>query len=204
MSVASTPGASVVDHTQLPGSFLNCYEVMNPASLMWPVRLYKAVRAYGLRQSHDDRAEIKQAIWHLRKQHASLCRGLGFVVDVDEETVAIPTAWELPSGEQVGDYRVTLEQTVTTDPMRVAHRGIIAGILREAVKARLKNHRSNVLGDLWQDFNRFCQVPSVLDDTEFHFCRQLGVTAKVLRGNRWVLQMLISTTTVDKQTLEDY
>src|SRR5436305_7587533 len=161
MIVASAPVASVTDQTQLPGSFLNCYEVMNPAFLVWPVRLYKVVRADGSGQAHGDRGKIKQVIWDLRKQHARLCPGLGFVVDVDEETVAVPMVWELPSGEQVGDYQVTRGQTVTTDPMRVAHRGIIAGILREAVKARFKSHRSDVLGDLWQDFNRFCQVPSV-------------------------------------------
>ena len=119
MSVASAPVASVIDHTPLPGSFLNCYEVTNPASLVWSVRLYKVVRTDGSGQSHGDRGEIKQAIWDLRKQHAGLCRGLGFVVDVDEETVAVPTAWEFPLGEQVGDYRVTRGQTVTTDPLRV-------------------------------------------------------------------------------------
>ena len=107
MIVTSASVASVADQTQLPGSFLNCYEVTNPASLVWPVRLYKVVRADGSGQSHGDRGEIKQAIWDLRKKHSSLCRGLGFVVDVDEETVAVPTAWELPSGEQVGDYQVT-------------------------------------------------------------------------------------------------
>ena len=85
MTVASASVASVADHTQLPGSFLNCYEVMNPASLVWSVQLYKVVRAGGAGQSHGDRGEIKQAIWALRKQYSSLCRGYGFVVDVDEE-----------------------------------------------------------------------------------------------------------------------
>jgi hypothetical protein len=70
------------------------------------------------------------------------------------------------------------------------------------MKAHFKNHGSNVLGDLWQDYDRFCQVPSELGYSEFHFCRRFGVVAKALRGNRWVLQMLISTTTVDKQALE--
>ena len=117
MIVASPAAASAVDPTQLPGSFLSCYEITNPESLVWPVRLYKVVRADGSGQSHGDRGEIKQAIWELRKKYSSLCRGYGFVVDVDEETVAIPAGWELPSGEQVGDYRVTLGQTVTTNPM---------------------------------------------------------------------------------------
>jgi len=125
-------------------------------------------------------------------------------VDVNEETVAIPAGWELPSGEEISDYRVTLGQTVTTDPIRPAHRRIISGIVGEAIKAHFKNHNSDVLGDLWQDYDRFCQVPCELGDSEFHFCRRLGIAAKVLRGNRWVLQILISTATVDKRTLEDY
>ena len=85
-----------------------------------------------------------------------------------------------------------------------AHRGIISGILREAIKRHFKDNPSDVLWNLWQDYDRFCQVPCELGDSEFHFCRRLGVAAKVLRDNRWVLQMLISTTTVDKQTLESY
>ena len=204
MIVASPVAASAVGPIQLPGSFLSCYEITNPASLEWLVRLYKVVRVDGLVQSHGDRGEIKQAIWELRKKYSSLCRGYGFVVDVDEETVAIPAGWELPSGEQVGGYWVTLDQTVTTNPEIQAHRWIISGILREAIKRHFKDNHSDVLGDLWQDYDRFCQVPSELGDSEFRFCRRFGVVAKVLRGNRWVLQMLISTTTVDTQTLEDY
>ena len=204
MTVASPMSAFAVQPIQVPGSFLNCYEVTSPESLAWPVRLYKVVRADGSGQSDNDRGEIKQAMWDLRRKYPSLCDGYGFVVDADKETVAVPTGWELPSGEQLGDYQVTLDQTLTTDPASSAHRGLISGILREAVKAHFKKHRSGVLGDLWQDYDRFCQVPSELDDFEFHFCRRLGVAAKVLRGNRWVLQMLISTVTVDKRTLEDY
>lgn len=47
-------------------------------------------------------------------------------------------------------------------------------------------------------------MPSELGDSAFCFCRRLGVAAKVLRGNRWILQMLISTATVDKRTIKDY
>ena len=122
MTITSPAAAPTANPTQLPDSFLNCYEITNPKSLEWPVRLYKVVRADGSGQSHGDRGEIKQAIWELRKKYSSLCRGYGFVVDVDEETVAIPTGWELPSGGQVGDYWVTLDQTVTTNPEIQAHR----------------------------------------------------------------------------------
>ena len=116
MTSTSPAAVAAADPTQLPDSFLICYEITNPASLVWLVRLYKVVRVDGSGQSHGDRREIKQAIWEMRKKYSSLCRGYGFVVDVDEETVAIPAGWELPSGEQVGDYWVTLDQTVTTNP----------------------------------------------------------------------------------------
>lgn len=204
MIVASPSTASATDPIQLPDNFLNGYEITNPEFLAWSVRLYKVIRADGAGQSHGDRGEIKQAIWDLRRKHSSLCRRYGFVVDVDKETVAVSTVWELPSGEQIGDYRVTLDQTLTTDPVSLAHRGIISGILREAIKRHFKDNPSDVLGNLWQDYDRFCQVPPALGDTEFHFCRRLGVAAKVLRDNRWVLQMFISTVTVDTLTLEDY
>ena len=204
MSITSLSAATAVGLIQPPEYFLSCYEVANPTSLAWPARLYRVVRADGSGQAHGERGEIKQAIWDLRKNYSKLCRGYGFVVDIDETTVAVPASWELPSGEQVGDFRVILGQTVTTDPMRMAHRRIIAGILREAIKAHFKINRSAVLGDLWQDYDRFCQVPCERGDTEFHFCRRLGVAAKVLRDNRWVLQILISTTTVNKRTLGDY
>src|SRR6266436_6423250 len=99
MTVVSMSVAPVADQTQLPGSFLSCYEIIAPESLTWPVRLYKVIRADGSRQSHSDRGEIKQTIWELRRKYPNLCRGYGFVVDVDKETVAVPMNWELPSGE---------------------------------------------------------------------------------------------------------
>ena len=195
MTVVRTSVAAVADQTELPDSFLSCYEIVAPESLTWPVRLYKVIRTDGARQSHSNRGEMKQTIWDLRRQYSSLCREYGFVVDVDTETVAVPLGWELPSGALVGNYHVTLAQTFTTDPTQAAHRGLIAGILRDAMKKHFKDNLSDALGHVWQDYDRFCQVPSPLEDTEFHFCRRLWVTAKVLRGNRWVLQVLISTVT---------
>src|SRR5262249_12198883 len=47
-------------------------------------------------------------------------------------------------------------------------------------------------------------MPTPEEDAEFRFCRQFGVAAKPLRGNRWVLQVLISTVTLDGRTLDDY
>jgi len=82
MTITSPAAVAAADPTQLPDSFLICYEITNPKSLAWPVRLYEVIRVDGSGQSHGDRGEIKQAIWELRKKYSSLCRGYGFVVDV--------------------------------------------------------------------------------------------------------------------------
>ena len=47
MTIASSAVTAAVGPIQLPASFLSCYEVTNPTSLAWPVRVYTVVRADG-------------------------------------------------------------------------------------------------------------------------------------------------------------
>lgn len=81
---------------------------------------------------------------------------------------------------------------------------MITGILREGIKSHFKKNHSNTLGDLWQDFNHFCQMPKPFGSDEYHFCRKFSATARVLVGDRWVLQPLVSTTSLDGRTFADY
>lgn len=189
--------------SELPESFLSCYEIVNSDALRWGVRLYK-VRRNGGDQTHADRGEAKQVIWSLRKKHKDLCRGYGFVVDVDEDTVAVPSDWKLPGDVSEDEYVVTFESEFTTDPANRSHRAVITGILREGIKKHFKDKRSDVLGEWWQDYDRFCQMPDGRDSAEIQFCRKFGVAAKVLIDNRWVIQPLVSTATVDGKTFADY
>jgi hypothetical protein len=187
----------------LPEVFLTCYEISNPDFLRWNVRLYNVRRdSGGLR--HTERGDAKQVIWSLRKKHKEQCRGYGFVVDVDEETVAVPNGWRFPDNSREGEYSVFLDSEFTTDPMNRQHRAVITGILREGLKKYFKENRSEVLGDWWQDFDRFCQIPKWRNGAEFHFCRKFGVAAKVLIGDRWGIQPLISTATLDGKTFAGY
>lgn len=188
---------------ELPEVFLACYEIVNPDALRWGVRLYRVRRDSG-GQTHAERGDAKQVIWSLRKKHKDQCRGYGFVVDIDEETVAVPSGWNLPGNVREGEYAVTLDSEFTTDPANRHHRAVITGILREGIKKHFKDNRSDVLGDWWQDFDRFCQIPEWHNGGEIHFCRKFGVTAKVLTGNRWVIQPLISTATLDGRTFAEY
>lgn len=185
-----------------PETFLSCYEVVNPDALRWGVRLYKIRRDGG--QTHADRGDAKQVIWSLQKKHRELCRGYGFVLDVDEETVAVPAGWNLPGDVRESEFRVAFESAFTTDPADPRHRAIIVGILREGMKKHFKDNRSEVLGDWWQDYDRFCQMPDCSTGSEIYFCRKFGAAAKLLVGARWVIQTLISTATLDGWSFAEY
>jgi hypothetical protein len=199
----SSTGPEAIASSELPQTFLSCYEITNADALRWGVRLYK-VRRVGAQPTHAERGEAKQAIWALYKKHKNLCKGYGFVIDVDEEIVAVPADWNLPSDVQEGEFQIAFDRALTTNPNEPSHRGLIAGILREAIKTRFKNATSATLGELWQDFDRFCQVPQFENDVDYHFCRKFGAAPKVLRGNRWVIQPLITTATLDGWTFADY
>ena len=67
MTVTNPAAATAVHPIQLPQSFLSCYEITNPKSFAWSVRLYKIVKADGSCQSHGDRGETRQdhsSLWH--------------------------------------------------------------------------------------------------------------------------------------------
>ncbi|MBN8603429.1 MAG: hypothetical protein J0M26_20505, partial [Planctomycetes bacterium] len=206
MTVTTAARNKVQDSKQqsvVPETFLSCFEISNSDGLTWSVRLYK-VRANSGEKTHAERGEFKQVIWSLKKKHQELCSGYGFVVDLDEETIAVPSTWQLPSDVHEGGYHVILDSEFTTDPTNSGHQSIISGILREGIKKHFKENRSDVLGELWQDFDQFCQMPPTESVADNHFCRKFGIAAKMLVGKRWVIQPLITTATVDGRTFADY
>jgi len=204
ISAASTQNLQKPEQaSQLPETFLSCYDIVNSDALRWGVRLYK-VRRDGGEQTHAEQGDAKQTIWSLRKKHKELCRGYGFVVDLDEETIAVPSGWNLPGDVREGEYLVTFDSEFTTEPTNRRHRSIITGIIREGIKKHFKDNRSDALGDWWQDYDRFCQMPDYGNGSDIHFCRKFGAAAKTLVGDRWVIQPLISTATLDGRTFADY
>lgn len=204
VTAQTNQGIAMPNAPILADVFLSCYEILNSDSFRWGVRLYK-VRIESDRQSHAERGDAKQAIWSLKKKHPHACKGYGFVVDLDEETVAVPSGWQLPSDVRENNHLITFDSEFTTDPKNRGHRTLIGGILREAIKKHFKDNRSDILGDWWQDFDRFCQMPDYSGESfDYYFCRKFGASAKVLIGDRWVIQPLISTTSVDGRTFSDY
>lgn len=185
--------------------FLNAYEIVNAAELKWSVSVYKVVRLDGYASGHENRGKNKDIIWGLKNIHKALCRGYGFVIDVDETTVAIPSTWDIPSQENFEGYSVTFERSFIARATDIKHKTIVSGILRESIKRHFKDVTSAEIGAVWQDYGDFCQslITNEPKD-EIAFCRKFNVSVELLQGRRWVMQMAISTKTIDIRTLADY
>jgi hypothetical protein len=188
----------------LPANFLNAYEITNPQELEWRVATYRLARTDGVRQTHEERSDLKGAMWSLYRQHRNRCHGFGFVVDINEHTVAVPEGWDIPSPTTFGPYDVTREREFVAKASDPRSQAVIAGVIREGLKRHFKDNHCEALGDLWQDYDKFCQTPGGTADGEYSMCRRFTVSAKMLRGNRWVVECAVGTTTVDNRTFADY
>jgi hypothetical protein len=186
-----------------PASFLNAYEIINAADLSWPVNIYAVDLKDGEPQTHDKRGKVRDIIWKLRKQHANLCKRAGFVVDISPRLVAVPAGWNLPVPINTTEYSVSLQRCYSAQASEEGDRPIVEGILRDAIKWHFKSNASLDLGPLWQDYNDFCQYP-IESPEQYLMCRRFGCSAEVLSGGLWVLQVCVSTATIDGRTFEDY
>ncbi len=186
----------------LPANFLNAYEIIAAAALSWPVNVYAVDLLGEPRQENDTRGRVKNVIWELRKKNKSSCRGYGFVVDISPRLVVVPRGWQLPN-VTTSEYTVKLDQSFNACANDVQHRAIVAGILREAIKAHFKTNTSDELGSLWQDYNSFCQYPSSFGQ-EYLNCRRFGFGVKVLQDGRWTVRLTVGTMTLDGKTFKDY
>lgn len=185
---------------------LNAYEILNTDELVWDVRLYSVRPANGKNAVHEERGSAKNAFWTLRKQHAAQCSGYGFVIDVNPTLIAVPSRWAVPADRvEVDRFVLHYKETISVAPHGSGlQRAIVEGIVREAIKNHFKNNVSDELGDLWQEYNSFCQSPEFKPGDDFAFCRRFSPAAKFLRGGRLGIEMNVNTTSVDARTLADY
>jgi hypothetical protein len=187
----------------LPATFLNAYQLINADELAWPVNVYAVDINGATAEAQEQRGYIKNLMWDLRKQHKNQCRGFGFIIDITPRLVVVPQSWNFPVPITDPKYSIDLERSFVARATEPKDRPIITGILREAIKSHFKNKSSAVLGNLWQDYNNFCQYPTQFGD-EYLNCRRFGFAAKVLRDGRWVLRLTVGTMTLDGNTFKTY
>lgn len=167
--------------------------------------MYRVRRADARSSLHADRGNIKDVFWRFRKANSSRCRGYGFVVDAGTDTIVVPESWKIPASDhRIDDYVISFERSIKAQASDPTHAPYIEGIIREALKRHLKGSAPGELGPLWQDYGSFCQMPQLNQTCDFHFCRRFSVSAKQLRGNRWVLEVAVNTSTLDSKTFADY
>ncbi len=184
-------------------AFLDSYEILNINELEWPVRIYTIEPTDALEPRHEERGKIVSAMWQLKFQHPEVSRGYGFIVDIDQRSVAVPARWELPSKVTVGDYFVTEDRSFVARASNPNDHPIVLGILREAIKKHFNDERNESLGTLWQDYRGFCQIPPVHIDSDFCFCRKFSVIPDCVNGHL-IVHVMITTITLDGRTMDAY
>ncbi len=186
--------------------FLNAYGIHNREDLGWEVAIYKIAQLNGDQLTNKDRGTIKSIMWDLRWKHKRLCPGYGFILDVDETTVAIPKNWNIPQQNDFKGYRVTRDREFKAQMSNPSHQVIVTGILRESIKRHFKDNGSlSKIGPLWQDYNNFCQMPDLTQsDQGIIYYRKFYVSPELLENDCWVLQIAVTTPSIDGRTFADY
>lgn len=198
------PASLFTKAASLPADFISAYEILGTNNLSWPVAIYKLQRIDNSRSTHEDRGDLKSALWDLHREFKAQCHGYGFVIDISPNSVAIPSKWKIPSDIERGDYHISRIRDLDAAANNPEHESIVSGILREALKKQFKEAVSDYLGCLWQDMDKFCQLPKPRVGEEYCMCRRFGATARRLAGNRWVVQCTVGTATIDGKTIYDY
>ncbi len=182
---------------------LNVYRILRPEDLVWSVATYTIV-PINEDPSHKNRGNIKDLGWELRSEYKSQCRGLGFIIDIDEETIVTPSSWQFPPCEDFHGYHVLPDRIFETNPNDPEHEAIISGILKESIKNRFKEY-SDRLGPLWQDYRNFCQMPtSFPNDEDVVYCRGFQVSPLLLANHSWCIKVEVYTKGIDTQSIGDY
>jgi hypothetical protein len=189
----------------LPEEFLNAYKITNFNNIEWDVSIYRAERKNNRPTSHIERGEIKNALWSYYFKNKAKCRGYKFVADINEVTVVVPSSWQVPEIFSEGDFNISLVETRTVK-LSKADRKISEAILREGIKSIFKFNRgaNGELGELWQDFGKFCQAPVANADDDFCVSRRFNASVKVFPGDNWLVKCAIGTTLIDSLTFADY
>lgn len=187
------------------GDVLNAFEITNARDLAWNVRLYQVTAASGEKIDHRNGGKIKTAIWDFRKQHGKPNWGYGFVIDLGDQTIAVPVTWEIPTDTVYGGYRIRFDKACTATATDYAFVDLVTAMINEGVKKRLKKSNDRNIGPLWQDYRDFCQMPDRgIGRGDYVFVRRFRAVPHLLKNGLWVLNLQVRTGSLDRKSLADY
>ncbi len=149
-------------HGATRGEVLNAFTIANRDQLRWKASIYRFKPLHG--KPDEPRKAIREAAWAARKAPGSLCSGYSFVIEIGDERVAVLPNWKFAEGLRVNDFEVRLEEVVDIDSINKRFATAFARIVQEGIKTHFKEHASEVIGPVWQDFNSFCETPTGKDD----------------------------------------
>ena len=178
---------------------MNAFDISFDRPLSVPVILYE-VRPVQPRNGTNGSAV--NAMWRHRGSHRDCCSGSGFIVGVTDDVVATSQSWDLPSGEAAG-FTIVRKMPVAVTP-GCSNQKLVLAILQDAIKKHFKNADTDALGPLWRDYGDYCQMPPEGIESSLAFCRKFNVRPKFLSDQRLVIQIGVSTITLDGQTLSSY
>lgn len=194
--------APPADQADAARPILNAFEVINPQALCWDAARYH-VQPQGSELTLDESGAAKQLIWDLKKAQPSDAPGRGFVLLESPDTVLVPRTWCWPDQAFQG-FQVQRGADVTLRGDNPEQQRLVRELLAVALRGHLKTAGTH-LGQLWTHHRGLCEVPAAHpDDPEIQFARRFEVTPTTLRGHRWVMQVHVSTVTVDGLTIEQY
>lgn len=181
----------------------NAFEIKSN-NLSWEVRAYRVTKC-DRPNTPEGRRKMEKVLWDSRKDHKETCPSYGFILAYDDNTVLIPTAWQLPDQENYAGYRIEQADTFTLDANNPTHEGVVRELIKRGVREHLKQGDFEELGPLWQDYGAFCESPTLKDATgDTVYCRRFEVIPERLAGNRWVLKVHLNTVSVDVRSFADY
>ena len=184
------------------GSVLNAFEILNAASMRWPVVRYH-LKPVDREPDQTERGALVQRMWELRRQHDAFCPGHRFVLSESPETVVVPAEWLIPDQENYEGYQVRRGESFELAADNSAHTPLVADIVKRALINHLKRS-SGSLGVIWQDFNGFCELPQSQGTAPVQYVRRFEVIPARLKAGRWVLKVHLGTMSIDSRSLGDY
>lgn len=181
---------------------LNGYRIVDLEALRWKSAIYEIKSTAPV--SKSSRATVKDVMWNFKKAHRSQCPGFGFVVEMDETSVAVPAEWPIPSGAEWEGYTFKRREEIEANGADLRHSTLFARIIKDALRSHLKKVGPATLGPLWQDYSTLCQIPTEKTANGFAFCRRFDFDPKPLANGRWALRFMASTASVDAFSIGQY